>query len=82
VRSGARWAVEHGARDSEVRETRGLELGTAAARIPCMTTIGQLISELYTKYERRYRDDELAAMATQVRLEELLGPKTKRQNRK
>lgn len=47
-----------------------------------MTTIGQLISELYTKYERRYRDDELAAMATQVRLEELLGPKTKRQNRK
>jgi hypothetical protein len=47
-----------------------------------MTTLGQLISELYTKYERRYRDDELAVMATQVRLEELLGPKTKRANRK
>lgn len=47
-----------------------------------MTTIGQLICELYTKYERRYRDDELAAMATQVRLEELLGPRTKRKSHK
>jgi hypothetical protein len=47
-----------------------------------MTTLGQLISELYTKYERRFRDDELAGMATQIRLEELLGPKTKRANRK
>lgn len=82
MRSGARWAVEHGAARSEVRETRGEGLGTAAARISGMTTIGQLISELYTKYERRYRDDELAAMATQVRLEELLGSKTKRSNRK
>ena len=67
---------------SEVRERRSAVAGALAARIPGMTTLGQLISELYTKYERRFRDDELAVMATQVRLEELLGPKTKRANRK
>jgi hypothetical protein len=37
-----------------------------------MTTIGQLISDLYSKYERRYRDEELAAVATQVTVDELL----------
>lgn len=43
-----------------------------------MTTIGQLITELYAKYERRYRDRELATMATQVRLSDLLHKSTKR----
>ena len=37
-----------------------------------MTTIGQLISDLYSKYERRYHDPELAAIATQVTVDELL----------
>jgi len=37
-----------------------------------MTTIGQLISDLYSKYERRYRDEELAAVAAQVTVDELL----------
>jgi hypothetical protein len=37
-----------------------------------MTTIGQLISDLYSKYERRYCDEELAAVATQVTVDELL----------
>ena len=36
-----------------------------------MTTIGQLISDLYSKYERHYRDEELAAVATQVTVDEL-----------
>jgi hypothetical protein len=35
-------------------------------------TIGQLISDVYTKYERRYGDEELAAIATQVTVDELL----------
>jgi hypothetical protein len=47
-----------------------------------MTTIGQLITELYSKYERRYRDHELAAMATQVRLSDLLTKPPKKLNRK
>lgn len=37
-----------------------------------MTTFGQLISDLYTQYERRYHDPELAAVATEVTVEELL----------
>ncbi len=37
-----------------------------------MTTIGELISELYSAYERAYGDDELAAVATQVRICELV----------
>lgn len=36
------------------------------------TTIGQVVSELYTSYQRRYHDEELAALATQVVLSELL----------
>ncbi len=34
-------------------------------------TIGQLISDLYSKYERRYHDEELAAVATQVTLDDM-----------
>ncbi len=37
-----------------------------------MTTIGQLISDLYTRYQRVYRDDKLAAVATQVTVDEVL----------
>lgn len=38
------------------------------------TTLGQLISELFDMYEDRYRDEELAALATQVTVTELLLP--------
>ncbi|HUJ58359.1 MAG TPA: hypothetical protein VLX92_07700 [Kofleriaceae bacterium] len=37
-----------------------------------MTTMGDLISQLFATYEREYHDDELAAVATQVTLAELL----------
>ncbi len=37
-----------------------------------MTSFGQLIVDLYTKYERRYHDEELAAVATQVTVYEIL----------
>lgn len=37
-----------------------------------MTTIGKLVSTLFAKYERQFQDRELAAVATQVALEELL----------
>jgi hypothetical protein len=37
-----------------------------------MTTIGQLVSILFTKYERQFHDEKLAAVATQVALDELL----------
>ena len=36
-----------------------------------MTTIGQLISVL-SKYEHRFHDEKLAAVATQVTVEELI----------
>jgi len=38
------------------------------------TTIGQLVSEIFTRYERELHDEGLAAVATQVRLTELLEP--------
>jgi hypothetical protein len=37
-----------------------------------MTTIGQLVSILFAKYERQFHDEKLAALATQVALDELL----------
>ena len=37
------------------------------------TTIGQLVATLFDAYDRSLRDEELAAVATQVRLSELLG---------
>lgn len=40
-----------------------------------MTTLGELIATLYTKYQRRYRDRELAAIATEVMLDQLLSPR-------
>ena len=36
------------------------------------TTMGQLVSDLFARYERELHDPELAAVATQVRLAELL----------
>lgn len=35
-------------------------------------TMGQLVSRMFEVYERRYHDQELAAIATQVTLEDLL----------
>ena len=43
-----------------------------------MTTIGDLVSSLYSKYERRYRDPELAAIATQLKVEQLLRDRGRR----
>ena len=39
---------------------------------PMTTTMGQLISDLFARYERELHDPELAAVATQIRLAELL----------
>lgn len=36
------------------------------------TTMGQLVSELFDKFERRYHDERLAAVATQAAIEEIL----------
>ena len=35
-------------------------------------TVGQLVSDLYAKYERELHDEQLAAVATEVRVTELL----------
>ncbi len=43
-------------------------------------TIGQLVSTLYTEFERQFHDQKIAAVATQVALEELL--RTKRSPRR
>lgn len=37
-----------------------------------MTTFGQLVSALFAKYERQFHDEQVAAVATQVALDELL----------
>jgi hypothetical protein len=36
------------------------------------TTMGQLVSKLYDRYERRFHDEQLAALATQAMIEEIL----------
>ncbi len=45
------------------------------------TTVGQLISDLYTKYERELHDDQLAAVATEIRVSELLEHVPRRRGR-
>jgi hypothetical protein len=37
-----------------------------------VTTFGQLVSALFSKYERQFHDEQVAAVATQVALDELL----------
>jgi hypothetical protein len=37
-----------------------------------MITMGQLVSELFDTYDREFHDEKLAAIATQVRITELL----------
>jgi hypothetical protein len=36
------------------------------------TTIGQLVATLFDEYENRYRDEKLAAVATQVVVDDLI----------
>jgi hypothetical protein len=36
------------------------------------TTMGQLVSQLFDRYERTFHDEELAALATQAMIEEIL----------
>jgi hypothetical protein len=49
--------------------------GTSPAMLRPMTiTIGQLVSDLFTRYEREFHDEGLAAVATQVRIAELVRP--------
>lgn len=37
-----------------------------------MTTIGQLVSVLFTRYESKFHDKKLAAVATRAAIEEML----------
>jgi hypothetical protein len=37
-----------------------------------VTSIGQLVAELYDRYQERYHDDELANLATSTILNQLL----------
>ena len=36
------------------------------------STIGQLVCDLYAKYERELHDEQLAAVATEIKVAELL----------
>jgi hypothetical protein len=36
------------------------------------TTVGQLVSQFFESYDREYHDEEIAAVATQVRIMDLL----------
>ncbi len=47
-----------------------------------MTTVGQLISTLFANFDRQFHDEELAAVATQVALDELLRGRKRVQQRR
>lgn len=42
------------------------------------TTIGQLVAALFEQYEHRYHDEKLAAVATQVTVDDLMPPRPRR----
>jgi hypothetical protein len=44
-------------------------------------TMGQLVSDVYEAYERRYGDTELAAVATQVTVDDIIQTARKRRPR-
>jgi hypothetical protein len=44
-------------------------------------TMGQLVSDLYAKYERELHDEELAAVATEIKVSELLESMPRRRAR-
>lgn len=47
-----------------------------------MTTVGQLISTLFANFDRQFHDEQLAAVATQVALTELLSGRKRVQQRR
>jgi len=52
----------------------------AVHHLPAMTlTIGQLVSTLFDAYDRELNDERLAAVATQVRIVELMAPRPRPQ---
>jgi hypothetical protein len=67
----------------EVPEPPSLARGTPAAlHVTTMTiTMGQLVSDLYAKYERELHDEELAAVATEIKVAELLETMPRRRAR-
>jgi hypothetical protein len=67
----------------EVCEAPSLARGTRAAlHVTNMTTtMGQLVSDLYAKYERELHDEELAAVATEIQVSELLESMPRRRAR-
>jgi hypothetical protein len=53
-----------------------MHMERAVQHSPCMTlTIGQLVSTLFDAYDRELNDERLAAVATQVRIVELMARK-------
>lgn len=46
-----------------------------------MLTIGQLVSDLFSKYERQFGDEQVAAIATQVTIDEVLRNRNRNRNR-
>ncbi|MGE0395315.1 MAG: hypothetical protein AB7T06_01210 [Kofleriaceae bacterium] len=40
-------------------------------------TIGQLVASLFANYDRKLHDEELAAVATEIRVSELLSRKAR-----
>lgn len=65
------------ARPCTVAEPRRME--RAVQRSARMTlTIGELVSTLFDAYDRELHDERLAAVATQVRIVELMAPRPQR----
>ena len=44
-------------------------------------TMGQLVSDLFAKYERELHDEQLAAVATEIKVTELLEGLPRRRSR-
>lgn len=67
----------------EVPDATSQYAGTHAALVGSTMTItmGQLVCDLYAKYERELHDEQLAAVATEVRVSELLEGMPRRKTR-
>jgi hypothetical protein len=65
-----------------VRDLRSKIVERTVHEAAAMTTLGQVISVLFTKFERQLHDEQLAAVATQVALDELLRGRQKTGKRK
>jgi hypothetical protein len=65
---------------SSIRSLRSQMVSVVQGGLVMTITMGQLVAQFFEAYDREFHDEELAAVATQVRIAELLEkkPRTRR----